>query len=384
MVYDYVSSRLLKWEKQRSELPFSLQETKCAVSVIMATYNRPETIAEAIQSVLSQSFQDYELIIINDGGSSETDEIVRGFDSTRIIYVRTRHQGVSAARNEGLSRAHGTYITYLDDDDVFYPNHLDYLVKMAQKVVSPFVCSKVSAVLGERRGGEFVGLNELWRNSEFSLERLRISPIIPNLSVLHTKQSLEEIGGFNEELAQCEDWDVWARYARRFPITRGNDITGEYRIATINTTRQRPERTEFYTRLMGYYLGSERGLAILTVAAYELGEKKDCESWIKILSEECAYLSNEQLARIIEVALGVNSEASRRLLSRALELQPAVFIKTWTKCLTSRRLPALLTQISFKDYSDMTMFVVRNRKYCASRALFRIRQRLRGTGPAEA
>lgn len=384
MVYDFLSSRLLKWEDQRSELAFSLQETKCTVSVIMATYNRPETIAEAIQSVLNQTFQDYELIIINDGGSNETEEIVRGFDSPRIIYARTPHQGPSAARNEGLKRAQGTYITYLDDDDVIYPNHLDCLVKMAQESVSPVFCSKVIAVLGERRGGEFVGLTELWPNSEFSLERLRVSPIMPDLSVMHTKQSLEEIGAFNEELRQCEDWDLWARYARRFPITRGNDITGEYRITTTNTTRQRPERTEFYSRLMGYYLGSEWGLSILAVAAHKLGEKEDCERWIKLLSEECVYLSSEQLARIVEVALDVTSEASQRLLSTALERQPAVFIKTWIKCLASSRLPALLTRISLKDYIDMARFVVRNPRYCASRAMFRIQPRLWDRGSAKA
>ena len=111
-----------------------LRDDKLTVSVIMPTYNRGAEIKESIQSVLNQSFKDFELIIVNDGGTDGVKEIVDSFCSEKIKYYKLdRNKGLAGALNEGILRAEGKYIAYLDDDDIYYPDHLETLIGFIEK-----------------------------------------------------------------------------------------------------------------------------------------------------------------------------------------------------------------------------------------------------------
>ncbi len=96
-------------------------------SIIIPTYNRADMISKAIDSVIGQSFSDWELIIVDDGGSDHTRSVVDGFKDHRIQYHWQENRGRSAARNIGLSMVRGKYIIFLDDDDWFLENHLQCL-----------------------------------------------------------------------------------------------------------------------------------------------------------------------------------------------------------------------------------------------------------------
>lgn len=107
------------------------------VSIIMATYNRAHLLPRAINSVLNQSYQNFELIIVDDGSADNTDEVVKSFEDKRIVYCKLeRNKGVSAARNRGLNLARGDYITTLDDDDEFLPQALETAVNKLIKLSS--------------------------------------------------------------------------------------------------------------------------------------------------------------------------------------------------------------------------------------------------------
>lgn len=93
-------------------------------SVIIPTYNRASTIGRALQSVFQQSYADYELIVVDDGSSDGTPDVIAGFAEARVRYVRQANQGVSAARNAGAAQAHGRYLTFLDSDDEAMPGWL--------------------------------------------------------------------------------------------------------------------------------------------------------------------------------------------------------------------------------------------------------------------
>src|SRR3989338_10329538 len=97
------------------------------VSIIMPTYNRARLINKAVDSVLKQTFKDYELIIIDDGSLDNTKDIVACYNDPRIIYFRKNHKNAASARNYGLKRARGEYIAYCDDDCRYYPYHLQKL-----------------------------------------------------------------------------------------------------------------------------------------------------------------------------------------------------------------------------------------------------------------
>src|SRR6476661_5024742 len=115
-------------------------ETKAPlISVILPAYNHHQFIAAAIQSVLDQTFTDFELIIINDGSTDDTEKVVKSFTDSRIIYLSQNNHGISHASNIGIVHSKGKYLAFFADDDVCYPNRLEcqyqYLVETGHKLV---------------------------------------------------------------------------------------------------------------------------------------------------------------------------------------------------------------------------------------------------------
>src|SRR5690554_6195096 len=94
-------------------------------SIVIPTYNRAEIIGETIQSVINQSFSDFELLIVDDGGTDETDKVVATFPDKRITYFKKENAERGAARNFGANKSKGKYLNFLDSDDLLYPNHLE-------------------------------------------------------------------------------------------------------------------------------------------------------------------------------------------------------------------------------------------------------------------
>lgn len=107
-------------------------------SIIIPTYNRGDRIKLTINSVLSQSFKDFELIIIDDGSTDETERIIRSITDHRIRYYKIENSERGAARNVGINLARGSYITFLDSDDIYYPNHLEEAYGFIKKNNSAF------------------------------------------------------------------------------------------------------------------------------------------------------------------------------------------------------------------------------------------------------
>src|SRR5690349_3602213 len=106
------------------------------VSVIIPTYNRAQFIARAVDSVLEQTYKDFEIIVIDDGSSDNTQEILKAYEG-KIRYVYQQNKGISAARNRGIQEAKGEYIAFLDSDDVWKPEKLS--VQVAILDVNPHV-----------------------------------------------------------------------------------------------------------------------------------------------------------------------------------------------------------------------------------------------------
>ena len=98
------------------------------LSIIMRTYNRPDMIKLAIGSVLGSQFQDWELVIVNDGGDHEVEKVIEGLWDKRMVYAYARHSGNAGPFNVGLRLARGELIGFLDDDDIIYPEHFQRVV----------------------------------------------------------------------------------------------------------------------------------------------------------------------------------------------------------------------------------------------------------------
>ena len=108
------------------------------VSVIIPTYNRAAYVKEAIDSVLGQSYEDYEIIVVDDGSSDDTNAVVKGFGDSRIRYIYQKNKGISGARNTGIRNARAQFVALLDSDDIWFPQILELEVPILDQ--NPDLC----------------------------------------------------------------------------------------------------------------------------------------------------------------------------------------------------------------------------------------------------
>ncbi len=181
------------------------------MSVLISTYNRPGFVREAVESILRQTYPNFEIILVRDGGTPVGD-IAGEFGDERLIFIdRDQNRGLPYSFNEALARAKGEYVTYLGDDDIYYPNHLDVLVDALegqdQYGVAYTDLYKVNCRITE--DGRRVALS---KNVEISRDFSRMTMLRFNhtlhVSLMHERELLERAGGYNEELNVLMDWDL--------------------------------------------------------------------------------------------------------------------------------------------------------------------------------
>jgi glycosyltransferase involved in cell wall biosynthesis len=269
-------------EHVRPKFPQEFGEDRCAVSVIMPTYNRPEEIKQSIESVLNQTFPDFELIIVNDGGTDEVSKTIASFNSPKIKYHKVNeNKGLAAALNEGISRATGTHIAYLDDDDIYYPNHLETLITCIQNNPNyDLVYSNAWWCYGQTRNGRFVEhcrkLLER-RPKTFDKDLLFKQNYISTLNLLHKKSCLRKTGLFDEALTKLMDWELWMRSTRYCTFHQVNKITGEYRWKENNMCLVDSLGVTFLFRIISSYYGTHLGKLPLLKAYVVQNRKHEAE-----------------------------------------------------------------------------------------------------------
>lgn len=217
------------------------------VSVIIPTCNRPEFLSEALLSVFSQTYMDIEVIVVNDGGT-EVESIIASLNKKRkIIYINCDdHRGPSAARNAGIKAARGKYIAYLDDDDIYYPDHIETLVNFLENNEYKAAYTDACCVHQEREGERYVAKKrEVLYSFDFDPDLMLIKNFIPVLTVMHEKSCIDEVGLFDESLRTHEDWDLWIRMSRRFKFTHIKKITCEYTRRRDGTSATYEKRKNF-------------------------------------------------------------------------------------------------------------------------------------------
>jgi glycosyltransferase involved in cell wall biosynthesis len=180
------------------------------VSVIIPTFNRWPLVGEAVESVLAQSYSDFELIVVDDGSTDETQKELEKFGSRLRFFAKAR-EGVAAARNFGVSRAAGRYIAFLDSDDLWRPKKLEMQTAFMEKDLAVQICQTEEVWL--RHG---VRVNPKSRHQKPSgdifIRSLQLCLVSPS-AVMMTKELFSRFGGFDERFPVCEDYDLWLRIA---------------------------------------------------------------------------------------------------------------------------------------------------------------------------
>jgi len=188
------------------------------VSVILPTYNRAHIIEKAIQSVLKQTYQDFEIIIIDDGSKDDTEKIIRGFQEkdNRIKYIRfEENKGAAAARNAGINMSKGEYITFQDSDDEWVIDKLEKQMKVIETSSENIV---VYCGFWRIDGDEktyIPDINISNREGNIHKELLKRN-FIDTPSILLLKKNLEKIGMFDENLSRLQDWDLAIRLSKYY------------------------------------------------------------------------------------------------------------------------------------------------------------------------
>jgi len=188
---------------------------KPLVSVIIPTYNRGWILKEAIDSVLAQDFTDFELIVVDDGSTDDTGQVLAAYDQ-KVIALDQSNRGVSAARNRGIGAASGQLIAFLDSDDLWLPRKLSTQVD--------FFHSNPGAVINQTeeiwiRNG--VRVNPKTRHHKFSgmiFEKSLALCLVSPSAVMMRRSLFDEVGLFDEDLPACEDYDLWLRLSWRYPV----------------------------------------------------------------------------------------------------------------------------------------------------------------------
>jgi glycosyltransferase involved in cell wall biosynthesis len=189
----------------------SNQMTK--ISVIIPTYNRGNFTVEAINSVLAQTYKDYEIIVVDDGSTDDTREKMKAFDN-QIRYIYQENKGPSAARNTGIQQAKGEYLAFCDSDDRFLPTKLEKQMNFIKK--NPKCHFLYTWYYNVNEKGEITKLRKPFscKNKEqlqYCLFARRFT--IRTSTLLVHKKCFEQAGLFNEKYWYSQDWDMWLRLA---------------------------------------------------------------------------------------------------------------------------------------------------------------------------
>ena len=196
-----------------------------AVSVVIPLYNKGPYIARALTSVLAQTFQDFEVIVVDDGSTDDGAAVVSGFDDPRIRLIQQENRGVSAARNRGIEAARAELVAFLDADDEWMAGHLEVLLRLRDNYpeagaygTAYLVKEKDSTIQIPSFGvempqGPWEGLLPNYFKAAFPAP----SPISSSVVAI-PKCILNEMGGFNTNAWYGEDVDLWGRIALKYPI----------------------------------------------------------------------------------------------------------------------------------------------------------------------
>jgi len=192
------------------------------ISVIIPAFNRASYLSEAIKSVLDQEyFQDgpsdlsWEFLVIDDGSTDETEKVVRSFGG-KIRYYYQPHQGVSAARNQGLHLSSGNFIAFLDSDDLWMSNKIRSQISYMEAYPEAMVCYTEEVWV---RNGLVVNPKKKHKKySGWIFEKVLPLCLLSLSSALFRRDVFEAIGTFDESLPACEDYDLGIRLARAFPV----------------------------------------------------------------------------------------------------------------------------------------------------------------------
>jgi glycosyltransferase involved in cell wall biosynthesis len=209
------------------------------ISVILPIYNGERYLAATIESILSQTYQHYEIIAVNDGSHDCSAEIVkRYFTSGRLKYIEQVNQGVANARNTGIEHSSGEFVAFVDQDDLWSPDKLEKQIAYMQAHADvALVHGRVECIDGDGARISCEGRVYVDDTSGYCAERLLTGNRIAVPTVMVRRSCLNAVGFLDQTFAPSDDWHLWLRLALRFPFGFLDEVLATYRVHDSNESR---------------------------------------------------------------------------------------------------------------------------------------------------
>ena len=212
------------------------------VTVVIPTYNHAQFLGRALQSVMDQTYSNWEIFVVDNHSQDNTDEVVKGFGDPRIQLLKIHNQGVIAAsRNFGIREGKGNWIAFLDSDDVWYPNKLEVCMKAAEESDSYDVISNFELMVDIRYGSKKILRHGPFQSDLYKILLIQGNRLSPSATLVRRTFLERHSLLFNESknYITVEDYDLWLKIAHkgaRFKFI--NYICGEYLIHSANNSSQ--------------------------------------------------------------------------------------------------------------------------------------------------
>lgn len=282
------------------------------VSVIIPCYNGTRFLPETIESVLAQTYQHFEIIVVNDGSIDTTEEIAIRYPGVR--YIRQENQGVAIARNTGLSESQGAYLVFLDQDDRLLPNALEVGVNcLKTHPECAFVYGRSTKIKAD--GSPLPGQPQQKTQIANYHAQLSGSSLVPPAAAIFRRTVLESIGGFDSSFVPADDYDLYLRISRAFQIYCHNHIIVEWRIHDNNQSLNSARTLEATLRVLDAQRDFIKGNTYY-LKAYWIGRKR----WQSTLGfylpfEAIRQLKDGQLVEAERVMLFLLRHAPRGIIT---------------------------------------------------------------------
>ncbi len=216
------------------------------VSVLIPTYNRSKSIREAVDSVLNQTYKDFELIVVDDGSTDDTGQVLN-FYKDKIMYFYQENKGRGAARNRCIAEAKGEYIAFLDSDDIWFPEKLEKQINYIEKNNFKGLLHTKIVVIdenGEELSAEGKKVEKVYDKSSrkgYTYINLLKTCCLFLSSAVFSRDLYEKVGAFNEKYAFLEDFDFILRLVKIAPIKLLDEELIYYRRYNNNTFINNPK-----------------------------------------------------------------------------------------------------------------------------------------------
>jgi len=206
------------------------------ISIITPIYNGKQYISEAIESARAQTYKNFEILLINDGSTDNSYEVIKPYLSdTRIIYIEQQNSGVASARNAAISVAKGQYIGFLDQDDLWHKNKLKEQVAILENDKNIALVHSKQDFIDSR--GNKINFSWITGGTGYCFTDMFIKNRIAVLTVLIRKTILDEVGLFNEQLSGADDYEMWLRVTLKHPIKYIDTPLAIYRFHDSNISK---------------------------------------------------------------------------------------------------------------------------------------------------